>query len=237
MLLLGCSQRKRTTPDLLPALDRYDGPQFRLVRKYLRTNPSPGPDIMILSAQFGLLSAYERIPVYDRRMTPERALQLRPEVIAALREYVRRAGCRRCCIALGRDYLPAVEGLGAIIPETCTITYIGGAPGERLARLFDWLYGDLARPDRRRIAPRGRAHLRGIEIRLEPETALAYGLRALHAQQTPPPQPKAWYVELGEYRVGPKWLVSQLVGLPVGTFSTTDARRVLAALGVEVRRQ
>ncbi|MCS6881432.1 MAG: hypothetical protein RMK84_10690 [Oscillochloridaceae bacterium] len=237
-LLLACSQRKRADPDPLPALDRYDGPQFRLVRNYLRAHPAAWSslEIAILSARFGLLSASERISAYEQRMTPARALQLRPEVMAALRQYVQRASYRRCCVAIGRDYAPAVEGLETILPDNCTITRLQGSPGERLASLFDWLYGNQARPGRRRPLPSGCAHLCGIEICLEPEAVLACGLNALRAQQTPPPQPKAWYVELDGHRVGPKWLVSQLAGLPVSAFSTTDALRVLAALGVEVQR-
>lgn len=237
-LLLACSQRKRVPPDPLPALERYDGPQFRLVRNYLRAHPTAQSrlDIVVLSARFGLLAPSERIPAYDQRMTRERALQLRPVVIDALRRYVRRTSYRRCCLALGRDYALAIEGLEAIMPEDCAITRLRGSPGERLARLFDWLYGDQARPENPRTSPSGRARLRGVDICLEPEAALACGLRALCVQQTPLPEPKAWYVELDGRRVGPKWLVSQLAGLPVSAFSTTDALRVLAALGVEVRR-
>lgn len=34
-LLLSCSQAKISTPDLLPAIRRYDGPAFRVLRKFL----------------------------------------------------------------------------------------------------------------------------------------------------------------------------------------------------------
>jgi hypothetical protein len=44
-----------------------------------------------------------------------------------------------------------------------------------------------------------------------------------------------WYVAVGGQRVGPKWLVSQVTGLPVSAFHTDEARRVLQQLGVEVQ--
>jgi hypothetical protein len=44
------------------------------------------------------------------------------------------------------------------------------------------------------------------------------------------------YVVVDEQQVAPKWLVSQLFGLPVNAFATDEARRVLAHLGIEVRR-
>jgi hypothetical protein len=48
---------------------------------------------------------------------------------------------------------------------------------------------------------------------------------------------QAWYVSVGEHRVAPKWLVSQLTNLSVSEFTTSEARRLLAQLGVEVKRK
>jgi hypothetical protein len=47
---------------------------------------------------------------------------------------------------------------------------------------------------------------------------------------------QSWYIQIDDQRVAPKWLVSQLTGLPVSDFVTTDARRLLAQLGFEVKR-
>ena len=57
LLILSCSQRKRPNRVLLPALERYDGPVFRMLRKFLRSCPAREShlEIYILSAQFGLL--------------------------------------------------------------------------------------------------------------------------------------------------------------------------------------
>jgi hypothetical protein len=40
LLVLSCSQRKLPNPEPLPALERYDGPAFRVLRKFLRESPS-----------------------------------------------------------------------------------------------------------------------------------------------------------------------------------------------------
>ena len=40
LLILSCSQRKRPDRVLLPALERYDGPVFRMLRKFLRSCPA-----------------------------------------------------------------------------------------------------------------------------------------------------------------------------------------------------
>jgi|SRR5215210_261396 len=38
MLILACSQRKRLDKKLLPAVERYDGAAFRVLRRFLREN-------------------------------------------------------------------------------------------------------------------------------------------------------------------------------------------------------
>jgi hypothetical protein len=40
MLILACSRRKRPDEGLLPAIEPYDGPAFRMVRRFLREMPA-----------------------------------------------------------------------------------------------------------------------------------------------------------------------------------------------------
>jgi hypothetical protein len=40
MLILACSRRKRPDEGLLPAIERYDGPAFRVLRHFLREMPA-----------------------------------------------------------------------------------------------------------------------------------------------------------------------------------------------------
>ena len=56
MLILACSRRKRLDEGLLPAIDRYDGPAFRVLRRFLRERPAGAPDVLILSAKHGLIA-------------------------------------------------------------------------------------------------------------------------------------------------------------------------------------
>jgi hypothetical protein len=52
----------------------------------------------------------------------------------------------------------------------------------------------------------------------------------------PIPAPRTWAAQLDDTLVSPKWLVSELTGIPVAAFHTDDARRYLAAIGVRVLR-
>lgn len=141
-LLIACSQRKRADTEPLPALERYDGPQFRVLRKFLRTHPhaSASLDIAILSARFGIIPSSTLIPWYDQRLTPEQALLLRPKALTTLRQYFHNTPYTRCCLSLSRDYLRAIEGFEAFVPATCETAIIRGSQGARLSQLFKWLY-------------------------------------------------------------------------------------------------
>src|SRR5262245_41213981 len=85
LLLIACSERKNQDDGLLPALDRYDGPAFRVLRKYLREAEGTEPIVLILSAKYGLIAANRKIPAYDCRMSPHSARALRPRVLTAAR--------------------------------------------------------------------------------------------------------------------------------------------------------
>src|SRR4051794_25280888 len=73
LLIIACSDRKYADDRLLPATQRYDGPAFRVLRRYLREQPPEPPAIRVLSAEFGLIDDTTLIPRYDRGMTLERA--------------------------------------------------------------------------------------------------------------------------------------------------------------------
>ena len=84
LLIMACSQRKSAHPQLIPAIDRYDGPTYRVLRRYLQNKSQQQVHVYILSAEFGLISSRQPLPSYDRRMTPERACELRPAVVASM---------------------------------------------------------------------------------------------------------------------------------------------------------
>ena len=87
LVILSCSQRKVQGKPLMCAMDRYDGPAYKVVRKYLRAVPDARTydEFLILSAEFGLIPDSRRIPYYDRRMTVERAKELHKQTLDALK--------------------------------------------------------------------------------------------------------------------------------------------------------
>lgn len=240
LLLLACSQRKRLDPGLLPAVERYDGPTFRVLRRFFRQEPTDAPDCYVLSAQFGLIPGDHPIPHYDQRMTHHRARELQPDVGAALHALCAAHTYDDLCICMGRTYAEAMAGFNAFIPFAATITIATGTIGKMQAMLRDWLYKaphahntpvSLARQ------VKGTVRIRGVNVALTTEQVLDTARQALAEGRGEPGRYQAWYVDIDGQRVSPKWLVSQVTGLPVSGFVTDEARRLLVQMGIEVQRQ
>lgn len=238
LLLMACSRRKRPDSGPMPAIDRYDGPAFRVVRRYLRQSPTGASklDVQILSAAYGLIPSTHSIVDYDRKMTPARAAELHDQVQGQL-SHLLDAGYGSLCLSMSKTYLLAMGSCVAQAPPETKVTLTKGPQGAKLAQLKRWLWQDV--PDgsgsnQPKAEPRGQAVIRGVEIRMTPLQVLDVARQALAWGRGNPSNYQSWYVLVDEQRVAPKWLVSQLTGLPTTCFHSQEARRVCQQLGVEV---
>ena len=237
LLIVACSKRKRFDSSLLPAIERYDGSTFRTIRRFLRLKPPEVPDIYILSAEFGLISSEQMVPNYDRKMTRDRTLQLQPKVITDLKQILNSKPYKKLLICVSRDYLQALDGYEQIIPDGLMVQKALGASGKKLSELYHWLYGRPAlKSSPTAVTPQGRACLRGVEVALTPMQVLEEARRAIAEGKGEPQRYISWYILIDGQKVAPKWLVSQLTGLPVKAFTASEARRVLCQLGLQVRQ-
>ena len=140
LLIMACSQRKRPDPGLLPAIERYDGGSYRVLRKIKREGRWPDNlDVLILSAKYGLIEASTPIADYEQRMTRDRANQLRFQVTQTLQTYASpHKTYEEVYVDLGQDYRFAFENLEKMFDHS-SITYAKGRIGQRLASLKYWL--------------------------------------------------------------------------------------------------
>lgn len=239
LLILSCSQSKRTATHSLPAYERYDGPTFRLLRRYLKTS-TDSPIIRILSAEYGLISHDKHIPFYERRMTAERAQELQPQVKNELNYLLDVDNIKTghsIFVHLGKKYWAALQG-SEIFCSACVLKIATGTRGKQLADLYTWLYGAGASSNRQPITKQTSCNIRmrGVDINCVREEALEKARCAIQTGGEEGARYHAWYVLVNNTRVSPKWLVSILTGLPVRAFHSDEARRVLSRLGVEVLR-
>jgi len=238
LLILSCSQRKCSAPGHLPAIERYDGPQFKVLRKFLHEHSEAALNlsVYILSANFGLIPATQSIPHYDYKMTVQRAHELRPVVLNNFKSILTDSFYNQLFINLGQNYLSALAGYEQFIPSYIKIITSQGSLGRRQAELHDWLHHNLQQQSSDQPAPPvlKPIRFRSVEINITLEQILDLTYERLIDDQDKATSYQYWYVQLNDQRISPKWLVSQLTGLPVSSFHTTDARRVLQQLGIEV---
>lgn len=235
VLILACSRRKRTGQALMPAVKRYDGPLFRVLRKFLREHPTGAEsvDVYILSGKFGLVSASHHVPQYDVRLTCQRADKLQPQVLAQFERIVSGDySYRDVLICAGKAYRRALDGHERLVGSSTTVTVSRGPIGSQQRDLYRW----LRRSQRLISSPeaKGTTRIRGVEVQLSPEQVLRIAEQALADGRGSPDRYYSWYVQVAAERVSTKWLVSQITGLPVQSFVTAEACRVLRQLGIEV---
>lgn len=243
LLIVKCYARKCGGPEPIPAGDRYNGPLWQVWRRFEREAPKRAGEINIhaLTGAFGLISAGTPVPLVDQTMSPLRADELRSEVLATFQGLMAR-GYQEVCLALSRRYLRALEGWEGLVPKGTTITYTDGPMGTKLAQLRAWLEGDVWNPAPKplRLEPDSQtgksARLGGLSITLTREAVCEVARCGLRQGEPGATSIRRWSVPVDGVPVSPKWLVSQITGLPAATFQAADARRLLLALGLAVER-
>lgn len=150
LVVLGCSATKRPTNGLLPAIDLYDGPIFRVLRSYLREYVWPERlSVAVLSAKYGVIGGLAPIRSYDQRMTAQRAAEMAERVTRTLQGWS--AAHRRTDLVLGHTYLGSVGRQFLDLREQVRV--VEGSIGIKL----NWLHGALRAfgkaPRRRPVVP------------------------------------------------------------------------------------
>ena len=75
LLILACSATKRDGPTYMPAIERYDGPLWQILRS---VDPrGEKAKVAFLSARLGFRAASTPIETYDARMTPAIAAEMK----------------------------------------------------------------------------------------------------------------------------------------------------------------
>ena len=140
LLLIACSSRKVRTKGLLPAIERYDGVTYRVIRKAMREGYfPPNVEIKILSAKFGLIDSETRIPYYDRRMDKERAIEIRPQVLDNLEKVFQGNEYSDVFVNMGKTYLLATNGWHDMVRHNVRVISARGGIGSKAKHMKQWL--------------------------------------------------------------------------------------------------
>lgn len=140
LLILACSQLKFATSGLMPAIERYDGVNYRVLKKAKRVGNWPSNlDILILSAKYGLIAAEAQIEYYDLRLTPERAVVLREQISNKLDYYLRLTDYSQIFINLGKVYLSTLTSSKKLPEYGERVIFAKGGIGKKMSQMKAWL--------------------------------------------------------------------------------------------------
>lgn len=236
-LIVSCSQSKKTDKADLPAIQRYNGPNFKLLRRYLNQN-NENLRVYILSAKFGLIEHKTSIPYYDQKLRLGEAEDLRQSVIKQ-KVFSTNFDEKSFFINLGKDYLQVLAPIFEGAVKNPNITFASGSSGKRLAEMYDWLYGEksLLRKEQSESVLEKEVFIQRIQLKTNEAEILAivhheiseHGIGNMQNYQS-------WFVPVSDLKISPKWLISRLTGLPVGKFHSDQARKALQKLGIKVQR-
>ena len=137
LLIIACAAKKKPDPGTMPAVDRYDGPWYRTLRKARSNRPGSMPVVWILSGEFGLIPGETPIPDYNQIMTPERALLLQDQIGEALARAMT-PDVTEVFVCAGRVYVEALmthrDAFGSI-----PVRVAPGGIGSKMGHLKRWL--------------------------------------------------------------------------------------------------
>jgi len=98
-------------------------------------------DVIILSAEFGLLDTEDLIPMYDRKMTTQRAEELRDDVVNELVARIENTAYEELVINMGSEYEHAIRGIDAEL-EIDVTRIEGEGIGEKGSKLKKFIRSD-----------------------------------------------------------------------------------------------
>lgn len=134
LLIITCSATKRSDAGLLPALERYDGPVYRVIRAY-QGRGKRLPKTLILSASMGLITPNHPVRDYDQRMTVDRAKVWRESREGRMLLQQSLLAAEDHLVVAGKDYLDVLK---AWTPGV-TLNVAAGGIGYKLGQLKGWL--------------------------------------------------------------------------------------------------
>jgi hypothetical protein len=140
LLVVSCSGRKHHLRGKSNAWDLYDGVAYRLLKKVERDEEFPRDiDVMILSAEHGLIPRSHRISWYDRRMNGQRSAELKNKVTSRLRKTISKTHYREVLLWMGKDYLDSLEPFDTWKKPNNVVQVARGRIGDKLRQLKQWI--------------------------------------------------------------------------------------------------
>jgi hypothetical protein len=127
LLIMACGKVKKDEPG--NAINVYDGPFFKMVRKYLKSRDNH-LDVKIISAKYGLIDSKDKISPYDIKMGAKSSKIYRN---------IYRLDFQDFSLRYNEIFLLGGKNYQSIVPVEMDIKRAAGKIGEQLSQLKVWL--------------------------------------------------------------------------------------------------
>jgi hypothetical protein len=142
LLLISCSRTKKKNVEAIPALERYDGMIYKVIKKARRERYWPEQtNLYIVSAKYGLISEQTLIKDYDQKMTDARAVELQIVVSQTLDSLLQQNRYVHIFINMGAAYTQNIILSSELLKarHEGRLKEATGGIGERLQQTKAWL--------------------------------------------------------------------------------------------------
>jgi hypothetical protein len=110
LVIVSASLRRVPDPDSIPAIERFDGVYFRILRKYLREGKLKGADILVVSDRYGILQADDLVPFHHPADKVKATEDARASNLTKLRKMLGKASYSEIYVVCGRDFQAFIKG-------------------------------------------------------------------------------------------------------------------------------
>jgi hypothetical protein len=143
LIIISASQRRSKDPQPLPAIARYEGVFFAVVRKYLREGKLKGTDIIVVSDKYGVVTADEDVPCHEATQespsfSKEALEKANRENLARLRSIFNKNRYREILVVCGKEFQRLIEGFEELT-EAKIVFCEGKGLGPKALSLKQWI--------------------------------------------------------------------------------------------------
>lgn len=144
VIVSASSSIRKEPPEPIPAIERYNGIYFRVLRKHLQERKLKNIDVLIVSEKLGLIWSHDKISYHEPHVGKWGSLSLdrnairkqRTENLEKLRRIVNQYS--EIYVNVGLEYVKLVEGFEKLV--TCKVTYATGRGlGPKAVHMKQWL--------------------------------------------------------------------------------------------------
>lgn len=141
LIILSASYRRAENPEPIPALERYRGVYFRVVKKYLREGLLKNTDILIVSDKFGILSSNDRVPYhkpFKGQLGKEEVSSTNEKNLTKLAEIFERNHYSEIFVVCGQEFRKLINGFENLTDTKITFCK-GSTLGSKAQDLRRWI--------------------------------------------------------------------------------------------------